>query len=243
MNAFRTCSAGKKLLEAKARREQSEATTRSRETYRELLSFIGDEDARKFEELRRRCAALTALQNRMSGKESPDGSSRFRAESLDKLLWLYLKLLHQKAGITRFLRSTDREVLVEKQDRSQRDLESAREAGRSERLVNSIQEKLTTIGERIRNYDETSENWEIVVAEIEKTEQKIAHVCEVGMTSRDPSALARQIDGISDSVALSEETLGGMELDSFQSPAEDLAPTFVSDFDEFEEGDRGLVSE
>ena len=56
--------------------------------------------------------------------------------------------------------------------------------------------------QRVANYDQAHENFDLVNAEVDKTEQKIVHLCEVGMTNRDPSGLSHQIDGIAESEAL-----------------------------------------
>lgn len=219
---FQNVLRGKGLLEADA--EESEQ--RTEEKLRSLLSFVSPEDGESFYALRDRCAGLTHLQNKMAAA-GDKGSQKFRAESLDKLLWLHLKLLHHKAGISRFLVATDRDKLARDLLKTEADLEKAKAANRTHRLTGSIGEKLATLKDRLTNYDEATENWEIVHAEIEKSEQKINHICEVGMTSRDPSALSHQIDGISDSISTAEHALSGLDLDGIVSDVEEV-PAFVS---------------
>jgi hypothetical protein len=70
------------------------------------------------------------------------------------------------------------------------------------------------------------ESRELVKSELDKTEQRIAHISEVGMTSRVPSDLGIQIDGIAESMASSEATLG--DLTSGFDFDEDDVPSFVS---------------
>ncbi len=65
------------------------------------------------------------------------------------------------------------------------------------RLTTSIRDRITTIRERLDNHQKASESLELVTAEIDKTEQQITHLCEVGMTMSDSAGLSVQIDSIS----------------------------------------------
>jgi hypothetical protein len=75
---------------------------------KELLAFLVPEDRDRFNYLQNRCLNLLNLRRQMDRKTSADGSEDFRAESLDRMLWLFLKLLHQRSGLERFLSSTNR---------------------------------------------------------------------------------------------------------------------------------------
>ena len=160
------------------------------------------------------------------------GADSFQTESLDKLLWLFLKLLHHKTGIDRFLYSTDRDQPALDLQAANQQLETATAGARSERLIESLKENADSIGQRIRNYDEAVENSDLIRAELDKTEQKITHICEVGMTSNDATDLSARIDGVTSSIATSERALDGLDLADILG--DDLSPPPLIDSEDAE---------
>lgn len=178
--------------------------------FQQLMSFLNPVDAERFTSLRQRCSDLLNLRRSMGTKDDITGVGDFRGESLDRMLWLFLKLLHQRSGLERFLVATDLEQIKTELNSANAQLATAQArdaaANLSEsRLVTSIRERVQTIQERIDNYQKASEALELVTAEIDKTEQQITHLCEVGMTMADSAGLSVQIDSISESLQSSEK--------------------------------------
>lgn len=178
--------------------------------YRQLMAFLNPADAERFNTLRERCSELLALRRSMAAKEDVAGVGDFRGESLDRMLWLFLKLLHQRSGLERFLAATHLDQIEAELKSASEQLATAqaRDAAASlpeSRLVTSIRERVATIQERIDNHRKASESLELVTAEIDKTEQQITHLCEVGMTMGDSAGLSVQIDSISESLQSSEK--------------------------------------
>ncbi len=182
----------------------------STQRFAQLMEFLGPEDAKRFETLRKRCMDLLNLRRRMHAKEGNAGAEDFRGESLDRMLWLYLKLLHQKSGLERFLGATHLAEIeaelrsAEEQLASSQDRDKASEMPES-RLTTSIGDRVETIRERMENHAKATAGLELVTAEIGKTEQQITHLCEVGMTMSDSAGLSVQIDSISESLQSSEK--------------------------------------
>jgi hypothetical protein len=176
----------------------------------QLLAFLTPSDFQRFEALRRRCANLLDLRRHLEAKDPALTAEKFRGESLDQMLWLFLKLLHQKAGLERFLSSTSRESIEQELERSRREHADAlaRQAGGEQgpegRLATAIRERITTIEQRIENHRKAADNRELLCAEIDKTEQEINHLCEIGMTMRDGAELSAQVASISSSLQSSE---------------------------------------
>lgn len=208
---FQNVLKGAKLLEGADQAAAAEAA-KTDARLRQLVDFLNTPDRSRFDALRQRSRAMTDLQRSMQTDRSPAGDAGFKTQSLDKLLWLFLKLLHHKTGLERFLVQTSEGQLKSELSDTESQLKEARERGASDRLVSSLEDKLGTIRDRLANHAEASENLQILQAELDKTEQKINHICEVGMTSRDGSDLSHQIDGVADSVKLSERALADLDL-------------------------------
>ncbi len=218
---FQNVLKGQKLLET-AEKQASE------QRLRKLLEFLEPADFNRFVQLRDRSREMTELQKSMHTPQAAIGDAGFKTQSLDKLLWLFLKLLHHKTGLERFLSNTSETSLRGQLDDATREVDRARQNGRTERLIASLEEKRTTIRERIENYAEAEENLQVLEAELDKTEQKINHICEVGMKAQDGSQLSSQIDGVAESVAMSERAFGDLQFGGvFQDDSP--APALVSD--------------
>jgi hypothetical protein len=183
----------------------------------QMLGFLATEDRNRFEGLRRRCAALLDLRRVMESKDSSAGGEGFRGESLDHMLWLFLKLLHQKAGLERFLTTTERGTIETELERAEAQLKDALSRGTDgveSRLATTIRERSETIRERLENHRKAGDNHELVCAEIDKTEQQINQLCEVGMTLRDTRELSAQVNTISASLQMSERVLADTSVGS-----------------------------
>lgn len=183
--------------------------TDPKKRFNQLMAFLSPEDAQRFETLRQRCMELLNLRRSMRSKQGAPGVDDFRGESLDRMLWLFLKLLHQRSGLEKFLGSTRRSDIQAELDSAEQQLATAQERDKAaslpeSRLVTSIRERITTIRERLENHHKAEDSLELVKAEIDKTEQQITHLCEVGMTTSDSAGLSVQIDSISESLQSSE---------------------------------------
>jgi hypothetical protein len=178
--------------------------------FQQMMAFLYPADVQRFESLRRRCSELINLRRSMASKEGAHGVYDFRGESLDRMLWLFLKLLHQRSGLERFLGATRREQIQNELEFAEKQLANAQERDKAaglpdSRLVTSIRERVTTIQERLENHRKAADGLELVTAEIDKTEQQITRLCEVGMTMSDSAGLSVQIDSISSSLQSSEK--------------------------------------
>jgi hypothetical protein len=181
-----------------------------KQRFQQLMAFLSPVDAERFETLRHRCMELVNLRRSMATKEGTPGVDDFRGESLDRMLWLFLKLLHQRSGLQKFLGATQREQIEAELHSAEEQLATAQARDKSSglpesRLATSIRDRVNTIRERLDNHRQASEGLELVTAEIDKTEQQITHLCEVGMTMSDSAGLSVQIDTISQSLQSSEK--------------------------------------
>lgn len=195
-----------------------------------VLESLSDDDARRFLHLRMRCAELLKLRRTMEASPIGESAGSFRAESLDRMMWLFLKLLHQKNGIEAFLNTTQRSRMDFERSEAREQLEAAEkragDAASTSRLVDSLKAKLATIEERIANHERAEDSYRLICAEVDKTEQKIIHVCEAGMTGQDVSDLSIQVDSISDTMKASEEQFLQPQLRTML--ADDTAPPIIS---------------
>src|SRR5688572_1265196 len=106
-------------IDAKARAETRAAGGSTRETcdsrtrLMEVLRGLGDERRNRFLRLRARCVEMTRLANAVRGDTRDDSgaSHELRTPALDRLLWVFLRLLLSEQALERFLRAADGDQL------------------------------------------------------------------------------------------------------------------------------------
>lgn len=217
---------GKELLESAGNQADVEA-----KRLEKVMEFLSEADRTRFYRLRERCQMMTQLRAKMeSGGDvtavaTSTGDADFRNRSLDRLLWLFLKLLHNEEALERFVGNTSGEVLAKSLAEARKEVAAAEATEGRERLAESLREKMDTIEQRIANYRAAEANLELIRAELDKTEQKISHICEVGMTSRDGSEFSHQIKGIADGVSISEKAFAHLDVSDIFD--EQTGPTFI----------------
>ncbi len=201
--------------------------TTDRVSSEQQLQQIMDELPRaglnRFTALKRRCEELSALARQLRGAASDRSYDELHLEALNRLLWTFLRLLHGRDALAKFLASTDRSELTEDAEHTRKQLESLQAEGKRPELCRSLEDKLKTVSQRLANYDAAAENGELIDAELDRIEQKIAAVGELAIGARDPAALGAQVDGISDSLTATTEAIRRLDvvpvLDNSAAPA------------------------
>ncbi|MFC1896048.1 hypothetical protein ACFL0Q_05245, partial [Thermodesulfobacteriota bacterium] len=91
-----------------ARHVKTDMETQRRQQLRRILSVLPRHDVERFDSIRERCATLNELarQFRGAGPDQDPRLSDMHTDSLDRLLWMFLKLLYSKNALDRFLECT-----------------------------------------------------------------------------------------------------------------------------------------
>lgn len=204
--------------DAKARRESETADTRA--AYDRIRSSLPKNLLRRFDKLRAHCLKLTELAGSMGG--SGVGSGRGSIESLERLLWGYLRMIWNAAKLSEFLDHTDDQAIRERiADLEQRLAElSGNES--SATLRASLEDNLLTSRERLANIEEARRKLEVVAADIERAESKIAAIAEGAVAHRDISDIAQRVDEVAEGMRQTDATMRQLqlppELEDFEEP-------------------------
>src|SRR5215470_15489873 len=110
-------------IDAKARAEAGlgpkpitpETQASARDRILEVLRSLTDERRQRFLRLRARCVEMQRIANAVRGDTNdPSGATaELRTPALDRLLWVFLKLLMSEQAIARFLQAAD-EAAIER---------------------------------------------------------------------------------------------------------------------------------
>lgn len=184
----------------------------------------------RFENLRARCTKLNELarQFRDPGSATNEPAlADIQLSSLDKLLWMFLKLLYSQDALDAFLRATDRNGLTRDIAANEKALQDAKAKQNGEKLARALEDKLATLRQRLDNYDHARDNRELLAVELDRIEQKVNAIGEMAMSARDASDISAQVDGIAAGVSATEEAIRGLDVaPAFQH---EEAPKFLTE--------------
>ena len=196
--------------DAKARRAAEAAG--AREAYERIRKRLPPALLKRFDQLRDHCLKLVELGGSMRG---PDGSGpdRNALESLDRLLWGYLRMIWGAATLSDFLDHTDDGAIRGRIADLERRL-ARLPAGDpdSAAMRSTLEDHLQTSRERLGNIEEARRKLDLVAAEIERLEAKIAALAEGSVAKRDVSDIAQRVDEVAEGMRRTDETMRQLQL-------------------------------
>jgi hypothetical protein len=137
-----------------------------------------------------------------------------RTPALDRLLFLFLKLLMSQNGLDRFLRSTSEQELKARLDDVQTRLKAAQAvdaAQQDERMVRSLQDSVADAELRLDNYKKSMKDSDFVIVELNRIETKIQALTEMGVSRQDPDALSHQVTAAAESMQQTEDAVNQLQ--------------------------------
>jgi chromosome segregation ATPase len=157
---------------------------------------------------------MTRIANAVRGEtgDASGASTELRQPALDRLLWVFLKLLLSDQAIARFLQATDvsqiQQAIDELDGRVKQRTAAVAEAERADdRLLRSLSDSLQTALLRRDNIARAQGNAEFVAAELDRLENKIQAVTELAVSHADPDEMSSRIDAIAEGISQTEQTI------------------------------------
>jgi hypothetical protein len=184
-----------------------------------IVNSLDPPARRWFETLRSRCLEMRSIARGVGG-ESSASTEDLSTPALDRLLWIFLRLLVSQQALDRFLRSTDEAEIRARLEDARKRLESAPP---EERFRRSLQDSVAAQELRLQNYKKAGENAEFVRLELSRIEAKIQALAESSVNRQDPDALSSQIEGVTASVQSTEHAIRELQqitgiVDQMQEP-------------------------
>ena len=186
----------------------------ARDRILEVLKSLTEDRRSRFLRLRARCVEMSRIANAVRGDtRDPSGADKeLRTPALDRLLWVFLRLLLSEQAIARFLQAADEsgieKSLVDLQARRKKRADSVGEANQADdRIIRSLDDSISTAKARKENLEKAKQNAEFVATELDRLENKIAAVTEMAVAHTDPDEMSSRIDAISEGISQTEATI------------------------------------
>jgi hypothetical protein len=161
----------------------------------------------RFQQLHTRCVEMRGIAAGVRGAsgDQPSGAEEIRTPGLDRLLWLFLRLLMSKAALDRFLQTMNEQEITSRLAELRKNVESAQ--GGDDRIVRSLQDSIASGELRLDNYARARKNAEFVSVELDRIEGKIQALAEMAVNRQDPDFLSSQVDSAADSMRQTEKAV------------------------------------
>lgn len=180
--------------------------TSARQKLAEVLGSLEADRRNRFLKLRARCVEMQRIANAVRGDTRDDSgaAAELRTPALDRLLWVFLRLLLSQQALGRFLRAADGPGIQRQLDEL---LERQKSAGTDERIIRSLADSVATAQMRLDNYHKARSNAEFVSVELDRLESKIQALTEMAISHQNPDELSIQVDAVADGMSQTEQTI------------------------------------
>jgi len=209
-------------------------TSKSDVSLSETIRALDPEARRRFLELRKRCGTMHKIAKGVRGQHRAQGGGiggDMRTPGLERLLWVFLRLQVSDKALQSFLHATDEDEISSGLQDLERRKKIAEEKGQ-DRIVNSLNDSITTAVMRLENYRKAQDNAEFVRVELDRIEGKIQGLSEMGVSNQDPDFISSQVDAIADGMAHTEEAMRELEyITGLTSETEATPEIFGEDFE------------
>lgn len=215
---------------AKAARGEGEAKAEQR--LREIMAALPKPLLARYKALRDRCAELREIAlNLKHPAQAAAGLpfESFQVEGLDRLLWIYLRLLYTRHALGRFLERTDEQAITADIASLERRLEALGERDHSqiEKLEKTLQDNLQTCRDRLANYRKARDNFELLELEIDRLENKIQSLSELAVNRQEPDFISGQVDQVASSMLETERTMNELKFATGFDTTDDAVPELL----------------
>jgi hypothetical protein len=212
MPRFRTAIDAREAAKEREATATARTDSNAQQSLQRMIESLPQASVARFVTLRQRCFEMRDIASRVRGQTAggAEAGDDIRTPALDRLLFLFLKLLMTQAGLDRFLRSASEKELSARLDETKARLVTA-QAGGDERTVNSLKDSVADGELRLDNYRKSMKDSEFVSVELDRIETKIQALIEMGVSRQDPDALSHQVTAAADSMHQTEDTVNQLQ--------------------------------
>jgi len=210
--------------------------SRSAQKAEAILRGLQDEDRTRFEKLRALCTQLRLISQGVKGQAQPETGlvDDLQMSSINRLLWIYLKLLYSKSALEQFFETIDEAEIEKSIEKAKARLDKMGAPTEDEKLDRtkrrkSLQDTLDTCQARLSNYQRAQDNHEFIELELDRLYSKIAGLGEMGINRQDPNSITTEVDAVTASVAQTEKAMGELEFLTGLTAQDEDAPELLGE--------------
>jgi len=195
-----------------------------------MLAMLTPDTRARFQQLHARCREMRGIAAGVRGATGDQSAGdSMSTPGLDRLLWLFLRLLVSKTALDRFLKTMNEQEMTAKADELRKSLEAAQKAT-DDRVTKSLQDSLAMAELRLDNFNRAKKNADFVTIELDRIEGKIQALAEMAVNRQDPDFLSGQADAAAESIRQTEKAVSELQhLTGLGEQLEEPPPILESD--------------
>ncbi|NLE58320.1 MAG: hypothetical protein GX616_08165 [Planctomycetes bacterium] len=199
-----------------------------------IMAALPPKSVERYEALRARCVELRqiALAIKYPGHASSASIlEQSQLAGLDRLLWIYLRLLFTQHSLERFFQKTSEAQIQQDIDNLQVRLEKAsklRDEAQRQKFARTIEDNLETCRNRLSNYQKARSNYELIQLEIDRLENKIRSLSELAVNRQEPDFISGQVDQVAASMLETERTMNDLQFATGLATVDETAPQLLT---------------
>jgi predicted nucleic acid-binding Zn-ribbon protein len=215
-----------------AKAQRAETSLASQQALDHILHKLPNDLLQRFQSLRAQCVELRrlSLELKHPGMGAADVPlEQFQLTGLDRLLWIHLRLLYTQYALAQFLQRTPASQIekdIQKLQQQIAQLPAGENEPSNQRIRAALEDNLQTSRVRLTNLNKARDNYRLILAEIDRLENKIRSLGEMAVNRQEPEFITSEVDHVASSLLDTERTMNELQfatgLDSVDSEPPEL---------------------
>lgn len=217
--------------ESKVTREQQSDNTQ--QTLGTILRALPPRSLDRFEALRTRCLELRQIATQIKNPgdlDAPMTLEKSQLAGLDRLLWIFLRMLFTQNALERFLGKTSEAQIQKDISDLQGKMSAVSKIGdelQRQKFSRTIEDNLQTCRDRLANYQKAKANFDFIQLEIDRLENKIRSLSELAVNRQEPDFVSGQVDQVATSMIQTEQAMNDLRFATGLGVAEEAVPQLL----------------
>jgi hypothetical protein len=214
----------------RAARERTEKGQTSQQALKQIRQLLPPPALARFEKLRSQCLELRQIAADIAHSRTAEVGApldSLQLAGLDRLLWIFLRLLFTEYSLNKFLARTNPQQMNQEIDGIQQRLSRLANEPHADKIRRLLEDNLQTSKDRLANYEKAKTNHELVQLEIDRLENKIKSLAELSVNRQEPDFISGQVDQVAGSMLETEKTMNELQFATGLSPIDEDVPSLV----------------
>ncbi len=215
--------------------ERSSKSQNSQQALKQILQLLTPPALSRFEKLRSQCLELRQIAADLAHSRAADVGAPLESlqlAGLDRLLWIFLRLLFTEYSLQKFLQRTNpqeikREIASLDQRLKNNEMAPPETSPHAQKIRRTLEDSLQTSKDRLANYEKAQANHELVLLEIDRLENKIKSLAELSVNRQEPDFISAQVDQVTGSMLETEKTMNDLQFATGLAPIDEEVPELV----------------
>jgi hypothetical protein len=214
--------------------ERQQKSQTSQQTLKQIMQLLPPPALARFEKLRSQCLELRQIASDLAHSRTVEVGApldSLQLAGLDRLLWIFVRLLFTEYSLSKFLERTNTRLIKQEISTTEQRLKQLAPpddaSPHAQKIRRTLEDSLQTCKDRLANYEKAKANHELVQLEIDRLENKIKSLAELSVNRQEPDFISGQVDQVTGSMLETEKTMNELQFATGLAPLDEEVPELV----------------